>query len=250
MSTSRFIYADLNNTATVSVYMTSELVSSYNCGDYTKLITSEHKKPKFVGFAESILLPIVGDSGVLSQMISKLDVDTASGDQLDILGKWVGVNRATTVDLEVSSLYFSFDIEDCGWDYAYWYEDYENCVGMRGIPDLVYRMVIKAKIASNHWDGTTEQARSRWKDVFGEGNVYIIDNQDMSMGVYVSGFSIDSVIYEVLQRGQLSIRPSGVRIDYYIVGPGSIGGKSFSWGIESELAGGWSEGYWVTNITI
>jgi len=88
--------------------------------DYLNLITSEHRqKPKYVAMAEFTAEVYVHIQDVLTSMIPKFDVDTAVGDQLDIIGIWVGVSR--NVRIPISGVYFSWDGDyTVGWDFGVW----------------------------------------------------------------------------------------------------------------------------------
>lgn len=62
---------------------------------YTDLITNYHAgKPKFVDHVDLSTRPLIDVSAATAGLITAFDVDTAVGDQLDILGEWIGVSRA------------------------------------------------------------------------------------------------------------------------------------------------------------
>lgn len=240
----------LTNTGSLSVVVTTSLNQAYTCQSYLDLVTNEHRKTKFLKFVETGACPFAELSNTLDKAILAFDVDTAEGDQLDIIGEWVGAERVLAIDTEASALFFSFDVDGSGWDYAIWYEDFDNNLGLKAVPDKVYRLMVKAKIMANMWNGTCEQANAMWKEVFNGSTIYFLDGFDMTMGVYVSGISLDSIIFELITQGYLAVKPEGVRIDYYIIGPEDPTAKTFAWGTETDIVGGWGVGYWSTKVPV
>jgi hypothetical protein len=66
---------------------------------YTDLITNYHAgKPKFFDHVDLSTRPLIDVSAATAGLIT-FDVDTAVGDQLDILGKWIGVSRAVAAPI-------------------------------------------------------------------------------------------------------------------------------------------------------
>ena len=235
----------LTNTGSLSVVVTTSLNQAYTCQSYLDLVTNEHRKTKFLKFVETGACPFAELSNTLDKAILAFDVDTAEGDQLDIIGEWVGAERVLAIDTEASALFFSFDVDGSGWDYAIWYEDFDDNIGLKAVPDKVYRLMVKAKIMANIWNGTCEQANVMWKEIFNGSTIYFLDGFDMTMGVYVSGISLDSIT-----QGYLAVKPEGVRIDYYIIGPEDPTAKTFAWGTETDIVGGWGVGYWSTKVPV
>ena len=61
---------------------------------YLNRITSEHKvQPKFMGLVEARLKPFIDIFECLEEIDKAFDLDTATGNQLDIIGEYVGVKR-------------------------------------------------------------------------------------------------------------------------------------------------------------
>jgi len=121
--------------------------------DYTALITSEHRdKPRFMGTVGALVQPIVDQMNVLQSMPAKFDLDNSVGVQLDDVGLWVGVSRKIRTPL--TGIYFSFDIAGLGFDQGTWKGPFDPDTGLTVLDDDTYRLVIRAKIGANHWDGT------------------------------------------------------------------------------------------------
>lgn len=118
----------------------------------------------------------------------EFDIDTAVGVQLDAVGERVGVSRKLKTPLE--GVYFAFDEDEVGFDEGVWKDDYDPSEGMVSLDDEFYRLVIKAKIAANSWDGTNDTLDDVLSIVFNEKiGTYASanDNQDMTMTIGLSG---------------------------------------------------------------
>lgn len=209
---------------------------------YLDLITSEHQgKPDFAATISASVELAVRVQALMASMIPLFDVDNAVGDQLRTLGRWVGVSP--DVKVPITGVFFSFDGTDAtlGWDQGVW-QDPSNPGSITVLPDDSYRTLIKARIAANHWDGTTEGAYVIWNILFPHITLLIQDNQDMSMVIAIVGTVIDSLTLALLTGGYLPLKPEGVHINSYIVPVNT--GPLFGWDIENSYIQGWDEGSW------
>lgn len=162
------------------------------------------------------------------------------GDQLDIIGKWVGVSR--TIAEPITGVYFSWDdTAGDGWDSGVWQPNNEPA-NLVTLPDDVYLTVIRAKIAANSWDGTTEGAYKVWNVLFPLLKLLIIDLQNMSYIVALVGAPIDALTQALLTQGYLPLKPEGIRIADYIVSVDS--NPLFSWDVSTSSMAGWDVGSW------
>lgn len=155
---------------------------------YAQLITSEHnERPKFVAWVTVLTSAYVDSQNVLASMAALFDLETAVGTQLDAVGVWVGFGRSQNVP----------------------------GIGFVELPDADYRVLLNAKILTNHYDGTFEQLVLILTQLFpGTGVVVIpVDNQDMSMDLYVVGPPITPLQLALLSGGFLVPKPEGVRIN-------------------------------------
>lgn len=141
----------------------------------------------------------------------EFDIDTAVGVQLDAVGERVGVSRKLKTPLE--GVYFAFDEDEVGFDEGVWKDDYDPSEGMVSLDDEFYRLVIKAKIAANSWDGTNDTLDDVLSIVFNEKiGTYASanDNQDMTMTIGLSGQTPDADPAGTLDQG-VSGRQTGRR---------------------------------------
>lgn len=182
--------------------------------DYTGLITSEHAdKPKFIAAISALVQPLVDIQAQVSAFPSLHDLDYAVGDQLDAVGKWVGQSRDLTVPL--TGVYFSFDVDGLGFDEGTIFGPYDTESGLISLPDDSYRMLLRAAIVANHWDGSIESAYSIWATVFAATGIQVIvqDVGKMSMIIGLLSTSwIDAVAKAMLRSGLLDLRPAGVNM--------------------------------------
>lgn len=217
--------------------------------EYLNLITSAYRqKPNFTGMVSLNVAVAVRVQELLDSMIPIFDVDVAVGKQLDVIGQWVGISRIISVPIPATGIYFSWDGTDpaVGWDFGSW-QDVNQPVDITSLPDDAYRTLIRAKIAANRWDGTTDGAYAIWDQVFPNLTILIQDNQDMTYSLAVVGGLVDALTLALLTGGYIPLKPEGVRVSYYYV---SVDGdKVFGWDVDSDVLGGWDVGAWVKEIS-
>ena len=176
------------------------------------------------------------------------DVDVAVGQQLDVVGQWVGISR--NLDEAISGVYFAFDIDGVGFDQGVWLGPFDPITGITKLPDDIYRILIKVKILNNHWDGTKETAYALVNQIFQTlgYSILIEDPSDLTMalGLVRSGPSV-KLIEELLFTGKLNIKPAGVRISYFLSSASE--GPLFGFDINNSLIAGFDTGSWATIFT-
>jgi hypothetical protein len=213
---------------------------------YLSLITSEHsERPRFVATVEACVAPFAKVQDVLRSLPQAFDVDTATGVQLDAVGRWVGIGRR--VASPISGVYLEWDNDSApvGWEEGVWKDEFDPDDGLLTLPDESYRLLIKAKIAANHWDGTIPGIYAVWEQVFQGSSIIVEDLQDMTMTVGVSGVALSTLDTKLLLDGYLVVKPAGVRIRDYAIIP--VAGVLFAWDFEeTEVYGGWEIGKWTS----
>lgn len=220
---------------------------------YTGLITSEHAdKPNFVATVSASVQPFADILAMLNGMPAAFDIDSAVGAQLDIVGQWVGVTRYVRSPL--TGVYFGFDSNDVGWDRGVWFSDGEPLTGLARLPDDIYLLLLKAKIAANQWDGTVPGAYAAWDALFAPYGFQILiqDHGDMTMTLALGGISNSPAFLELFVGGYLDLRPASVMIDGYIIP--SANAPFFGFDAENSGVSGWDVGSWgiavPTNTTV
>lgn len=210
--------------------------------DYLNLITSAYReKPKFIATVSLDVSVQVRVQELLLSMIPIFDLDIAVGDQLDIIGQWVGISR--NVSIPIPNVYFSWDADyTLGWDYGSW-QPALSPTSVTSLPDDAYRLVIKAKIAANNWNGTTPAAYAIWEQLFPQYVILIQDNQNMTYDLIILGGIVDSLTLALLNEGYISLKPEGVRIAaiYTAIDTGPV----FGWDLDNGNIEGWDQGTWA-----
>lgn len=155
---------------------------------YLNNITSQHRdRPKYIAWLSSSLNIIDHAYIMTKNMDNDFDLDNAIGNQLDVLGQIIGRKRTLT---------------------------FQPLNGFDPImDDETYRLVLKAKVAMNNWDGKLESAYEIWNNIFDDIGMQLQDNQDMSLTAYVTGY-VNQIRQDLIQHGYIVPKPEGVRINY------------------------------------
>lgn len=164
--------------------MATSLPISY----YLSLITSEYRQsPNFLGWLSIPLLRTDDASAALDSFAAAFDLDLATGSQLDTLGVMVGQSR--TVGFQPSN-------------------------GVSPVlDDDTYRLLLRARIAQNQWDGTIDSLQATWQNLFPGGHITIIDGQNMTVTIVLSG-AFSSITQDLIENEYIVPRPEGVHYDY------------------------------------
>ncbi|WP_347252898.1 DUF2612 domain-containing protein [Leminorella grimontii] len=214
---------------------------------YTDLITNYHAtKPLFFEHIDLSTRPVADVSGSMSGFITDFDIDTAIGVQLDILGQWIG--RTRYVQEPISGIYFAWDTEGLGYDQGVWQGPFDPDAGYTSLSDETYRIILKAKIAINNWNGQNDSLPAILDTAtVGSGlRMQIVDNQDMTISIWVfPDTTIEDVDLELLaaiRQGYLTVKAAGV-FSGEILTP-SEGRQFFGFDIENEYIAGFDTGAW------
>lgn len=153
---------------------------------YLNRITPQHKKHKFLLWLDANINAINSSESFTEQIDRLFDIDAAANKELDTTGYVIGRSRLLNFQPENGSPYMD---------------------------DEMYRLLQKAKIGINNWDGTIPGMEELWRNVFPEYGVYIKDNQDMTMQVYINGYT-NAFVRELAVRHYIIPKPMGVNIQY------------------------------------
>jgi hypothetical protein len=117
------------------------------------------------------------------------DLDRAVGAQLDFLGEILGRGR----ELPFQPEYNVSPVLD----------------------DDVYRMMLKAKVLQNQWDGTLPGIYATWAQMFPDIRLTVLDHQDMSMTAVIGG-DMPDYVKAIFTTGYVIPKPAGVYMGYLV----------------------------------
>ena len=166
----------------------------------------------------------------------EFDLDNATGDRLDIIGRIVGIDRM--VPFVVAKIAFGFNENPNArgfddkfsplTDRAPFQDKFERAYTDLQLDDSAYRFFIRGKISKNVGgpylvDDQGLSIQSAVNTLF-EGRAYVIDKKDMSLALYVSPlFNLDQL--RAIIRLDLLPKPQGVRYGVIVqAGPGETFG--------------------------
>ena len=181
-----------------------------NVNEYLDLKPSEnYQKPLYMRFVEAVLQNVILLSVVNDSIYTAFDIDNAAGNQLDIIGELVGLNRLLS---------------------------YVPVNGTRQMDDDEYRLALKLKIARNEWDGKNGSIEGIYEDIFREDvHVYYKDEQDCSVTYSIVG-SLTTREAEILNATNVLLVPAGVGKTIEVVSDevhSDVWVGTFIYGIES-----------------
>lgn len=183
---------------------------------YLNLVTSEHRdKQKFILWLTTAISLLQDASTTIDDLLYFFDIDSASGVQLDTVGKIVGQSREV---------------------------NFQPSDGTSPIlSDYDYRTLLKAKIVKNQWKGQIAALMDAWANLFPDSNILIYDNQDMTMTVTMSG-NLALIEKDLIEHGYIVPKPQTVRLRdvLYIAEL-----PAFGFGVDNEYVSGYGKGIWV-----
>lgn len=211
--------------------------------NYTELIPAANRsKDKFYQ-----TIQITTDPFAINPIsISDFDLDSATGKQLDILGEWIGANR--NIDTPITGVYFAFDASGIGFDEGVWKGKYDPSYGITSLDDEIFRLILRAQIKANHWNGTLETLPEIYKEIFKDSGVKVfpVDNQDMTMSIYIIG-QPNELLKQIILRGYLNVKPSTVgTVGYFTPSQDT---QFFGFDIQNNYIQGFDVGSWAVNFT-
>lgn len=175
----------------------------------------------------------------LQSFETEFDIDLATGERLDILGRIVGINRIVPFVLDKIAFGFDENPNARGFDDKFtgplvgaapFLDKFEQPYTTLQLNDNDYRFFMKAKIAKNagsaYMVGDGEVSIQDVINTTFDGRAYVVDRQDMSLALYVSPvFDLERL--RAIQRLDLLPKPQGVRYDIIVqAAPGETFGFS------------------------
>lgn len=161
---------------------------------------------------------------IISKVQDGYNIDTAVGIQLDVLGKYIGVNRFYSQADEIVGNFFSLtnyadyltDNEVGMTDYADYATDsgefviYDDLSSSVRLNDEDYRFILKMRIVQNNSDHSNKSIDDGLYTFF-ENGVILSDLQNMSMVYFADSGSFNQAVI-AFAKGVLP-RPMGVNLN-------------------------------------
>ncbi|MBD2803509.1 DUF2612 domain-containing protein [Xenorhabdus sp. ZM] len=214
--------------------------------NYLKLITPQHRTAlKFVNHIDLITRSLSDNAQQASQLNDAFSLDKAMGVQLDAVGEWIGLSRY--VKTPIVGVYFSLDISGLGFDEGSWKRRFDSGSGFTELDDETYRTLLRVKIEANHWNGSSDMLERIYQRILPDSqtSIFFVDNQNMTMDVFMTGGTIPEVIKAVIRQGYLNIKPEAVRVNNYI---NSIDSELFGFDIHNHYVAGFDTGGWAVKL--
>lgn len=210
-----------------------------------KITSKFQSKPNFMNTLAADVQPLADLLTQISLIPSLLDLDAAVGQQLDLVGQWIGITRF--INTPLTGVYFAFDTTGVGFDQGTWFGPYNPVTGVTRLSDDAYRLLLRAKIAANHWNGTVPAAYAAWEELFPSTafTVLVQDTGGMSMLYALLGSIPDAVTTALFTGGYLGLKPSGVKLDAYML-PSIPNVPYFGFDAQNSAVAGFDTGAWGT----
>jgi hypothetical protein len=197
--------------------------------EYLKLLILQYyDKPKASAEIKAIAQEFEDNVDGLVSFDSSFDIDTAVGNQLDILGKILGISR--TIPFVVPKNFFGFNDNSNSYGFADKFDDsimaypfadkFESLYSDLELNDNDYRFFLKAKVAKNTvYSSMSRDDNNSILDVVNylfDGKAFVVDNKDMTLTLFVDdSFDYNKVTY--INQLDLLPKPQGVRYEIVIV---------------------------------
>jgi hypothetical protein len=217
---------------------------------YIDLITSEHAdKPKFVATVKLFAQEFADDIELTNNIPFLFDVDNAIGVQLDSVGEWIGITRY--LNTQLTNIFFSWDSPGLGWDQGQWRGPFDPTTGTTRLDDDHYRILLKAKIVANQWDGTIGNAYEAWDTIFASEGITILIQDGTP--ARISEFQWDPpTIYQGWDYGAWAPTggwngyqvTGGMSMDIILIAPSLPQPPPLTYFAWDESLKGWDEAWW------
>lgn len=219
--------------------------------DYIDLLIFQYSdKPKAKGEIEARLKSYSKIFTVLQDFINELDIDKAYGERLDLIGKIVGINR--TIKNSTNKIYFGFDENSSAagfGDAPFFDHNTDAKLTDTQLSDFQYQSFIKAKIIKNVATARiAKQEKVSFLDAYRfllNNAGYIVDNQNMSLTLYVDTNILTTNKLSLLKAADLFVKPQAVSLDFVFIDSSNTFGFD-----ENPLAVGFGDGAFAEQLFI
>ena len=215
-------------------------------GQYEDLIVPEHQgQPNFTATVDLSCQPYVDEQNLLANYDLLFDLDVAVGAQLDAVGVRIGRSRQVTTPL--TGVYFAWDTAGLGWDQGYWQGEFDPSTGVTSLDDATYRLLLRAIIITNTWNGTVNGAAPALAVLFNNTTtpgtlIFIYNGMNMTETIGITGQQPPVIFQALLATGEIPLVPAGVLVNYVMISNPT--GAIFGFDNENAYIAGWDVGSW------
>ena len=186
----------------------------------SRIINEYRNKPRMVRWLT--LVPEIANERLekaLGLVYGSYDVDTVTGEQLDIIGVIVGVPRPILKSGEYQVFGYLGNDNYTNYNIAPYIGDGSQVEAP--LNNDLYRKLVKAKIARNVSDGTMDSIIELTELIIGAQVTALVSNGDKSFDIGLAT-QLDNMTLYLIENFDLIPRPQGTRIGQIFVLPPDI----------------------------
>lgn len=186
----------------------------------SRVINEYRSKPRMTKWLT--MLPEIANEQLeraLDQVYGSYDVDTVSGEQLDVIGRIVGVPRPILRGAAYDVFGYSGNDTYTNYNVAPYIGD--GAMVDTPLNNDLYRKLVKAKIARNVSDGTIDSIIELVEMIIDIKVTALIDSGDMTFDIGIAS-ELDNTTEYLLNNFDIIPRPQGVRLGVIFILPVNI----------------------------
>lgn len=181
-----------------------------------ELIWQYRKKPRARATAKLLNDEVYKTFDDAIKVAEILNIDTASGYALDLIGRHVGVSREQQNLILKDFFAFTQTEKKQGFNKGEFYRLGNSLKGGFYLNDSDYRFLIKAKIIKNYQTGTLENSYKSLEFLLGAGN-FIFDNYDMTLNLVLKNAKTTQFLINLIFKNDILARPVGVGLNVILI---------------------------------
>ena len=186
-------------------------MTTQNVNPFPSLVTSYNQHPNFLATVQALTNGLWSFQELALLAPSLFNINTAVGQQLDVLGQWIGFNRTVNISKE----WFSFDTTFEGFDQGQWYVFGDVPYIATPLSDPLYRCVLKAKILLNNFNGTKPQFLAILQQLFSTTSptITVTETSPMNVKITITG-TTNEMIFFIVTENLIDLNPMGVTLTW------------------------------------
>ena len=181
-----------------------------------ELIWQYRKKPRARATAKLLNNEVYKTFDDAIKVAEILNIDTASGYALDLVGRHVSVSREQQNLILKDFFAFTQTEKKQGFNKGEFYRLGNSLKGSFYLNDSDYRFLIKAKIIKNYQTGTLENSYKSLEFLLGAGN-FIFDNYDMTLNLVLKNAKTTQFLINLIFKNDILARPVGVGLNVILI---------------------------------